>query len=123
MGKMEVPMSSDNKVALVTGSGKRRIGWHVARALAERGYRLAIHYNRAAAEADQTVSDFTGPGMEAPAFQADFSDEHAAAALIERVRQRFGEVDVLVNCASIYGRKRLEDVTPADVRINLEINT
>jgi pteridine reductase len=35
---------SHSKVALVTGSGKRRIGRHVADALAARGYALAIHY-------------------------------------------------------------------------------
>jgi hypothetical protein len=28
---------SRTKVALVTGSGKRRVGWHVAEALAARG--------------------------------------------------------------------------------------
>ncbi len=33
------------KVALVTGSGKRRLGWHVVQALAERRYGLVIHYN------------------------------------------------------------------------------
>ena len=32
------------KVALVTGSGTRRIGWHVADALAQRGYSLVLHY-------------------------------------------------------------------------------
>ena len=31
-------------VALVTGSGKRRVGWHVADALAARGYALVLHY-------------------------------------------------------------------------------
>jgi len=31
------------KVALVTGSSKRRVGWHVANALAAQGYALAIH--------------------------------------------------------------------------------
>ena len=29
-----------SRVALVTGSGKHRIGWHVAAALAARGYAL-----------------------------------------------------------------------------------
>ena len=38
-------------VALVTGSGKRRVGWHIAEALAARGYTLAVHYHSSAAEA------------------------------------------------------------------------
>src|SRR6266853_637346 len=37
-------------VALVTGSGKKRVGWYVADALAERGYALAIHYRTSAAD-------------------------------------------------------------------------
>ena len=38
-------------VALVTGSGKRRVGWHVAAALAVRGYGLVLHYRTSSAEA------------------------------------------------------------------------
>ena len=45
------------RVALVTGAGKRRIGWHVADALAKRGYALAIHYRSSAAEANEAVAD------------------------------------------------------------------
>src|SRR5262245_33932761 len=47
---------SSTKVALVTGSGKRRVGWHVAEALAGRGYALAIHYRSSAAEAQETIA-------------------------------------------------------------------
>ena len=41
-------MSTTRKVALVTGSGKRRVGNAVARALAERGYAIAVHYHHSA---------------------------------------------------------------------------
>src|SRR5438132_26478 len=47
--------NASDKVALVTGSGKRRIGWYVADALAARGYSLVIHYRRSAAEATDTL--------------------------------------------------------------------
>jgi len=40
---MPLPTSLQ-RVALVTGSGKKRVGWHVADALAGRGYHLAVHY-------------------------------------------------------------------------------
>ena len=36
--------TSVKRVALVTGSGKKRVGWHVADALAGRGYDVAVHY-------------------------------------------------------------------------------
>jgi pteridine reductase len=66
---------SQPKVALVTGSGKRRVGWYVAEALAQRGYAVAIHYRSSAAEAQQTVREFRARGFTTAAFQADLTDE------------------------------------------------
>jgi pteridine reductase len=110
------------KVALVTGSGKRRVGSYVAEALGERGYRLVIHYHRSAAEAQEQVGRLQGRGIEAMAAQADLSDERAARAMIQRTIEHFGRLDVLVNCAAIYERRPLEQVTAADVRRHFEVN-
>lgn len=110
------------KVALVTGAGKRRIGAHVTEALAERGYALAIHFHRSAAEAEQAVASYHSRGIEAEAFGADLTDETAARTLVAGVLARFGRLDVLVNCAAVWERKRLEDVTAADVRLHFETN-
>ncbi len=110
-------------VALVTGSGKRRVGWHVADALARRGCALAVHYRSSAAEAAETTAALRQHGAEAIAFQADLTDEQAVRAMVAGVLERFGRLDVLVNCAAVWQRKRLEDVTAADVRWNLEANT
>lgn len=114
---------SFRKVALVTGSGARRIGWHVAEALAEHGYALAIHYRSSATEAAETVQQLQARGIETAAFQADLTDERAAASLIQQTLARFGRLDVLVNCAAAWRSKRLEDVTAADVRHYFETNT
>jgi pteridine reductase len=111
------------QVALVTGSGKRRVGWHVADALARRGYALAIHYHTSAAEAAETAASLQGQGVEVAAFQADLTDERAVRALIDGALGRFGRLDVLVNCAAVWKGKRLEDVTAGDVRLHFETNT
>ncbi len=111
------------KVALVTGSGKRRIGWHVAQALAKRGYALGVHYRSSAAEAAETVESFRALGVEAIALQADLTDERSARGLIEQALSTFGRLDVLVNCAADWQSKKLEDVTAADVRYYFETNT
>lgn len=111
------------KVALVTGSGKRRVGWHVADALAKRGYALAIHYRSSAAEANDAVAAFKTQGVEAIALQADLTDEKAAAALVRQTLERFGRLDVLANCAAAWKSKRLEDVTAADLRHYFDTNT
>ncbi|MCI0682432.1 MAG: SDR family oxidoreductase [Gemmataceae bacterium] len=111
------------KVALVTGSGKRRVGAHVADALAGRGYALAIHYRSSAAEANEAVAHWKDRGVQAVALQADLTDEQAVRALIGRTLDHFGRLDVLVNCAAAWKSKRLEDVTAADVRHYFETNT
>ncbi len=111
------------RVALVTGSGKRRVGWHVADALARRGYALVIHYHTSAADAAESVRYFQQQGVQAVALPADLSDERAVRALVEQTLEHFGRLDVLVNCAAVWQRKRLEDITAADVRRHFETNT
>src|SRR5262245_57701207 len=111
------------KVALVTGGGKRRVGWHVAEALARRGYALVVHYRSSAAEAAETVSHFQGLGVQAVALQADLTDEQAVRGPVQRTLDQFGRFDVLANCAAAWQSKRLEDVTADDVRHYFETNT
>ena len=110
-------------VALVTGSGKRRVGYHVAEMLAQKGYAVAVHYRTSAAEAQETVTHLRTFGVGCEAFVADLTVEAEADALVEQVFARFGRVDVLVNAAAIWSPKRLEDVTAADVRANFDANT
>jgi pteridine reductase len=43
--------------------------------------------------------------------------------MVAGVLARFGRMDVLVTCAAIWQRKRLEDVAAADVRRHFEANT
>lgn len=111
------------KVALVTGSGKRRIGNAIALALARRGCHVAIHCNRSAEEARETVAQLESMGVRAAAFQADLASESDVARLFDGVRKTFGRLDVLVTAAAVWERKPLEDVTAADVRRQFEVNT
>ena len=111
-----------NRVALVTGSGKKRVGSVVADARARRGYAIAVHYRSSAAEAAETVAALRAHGVEAEGFAADLSDEKAVSGMVAGVLKRFGRIDVLVNCAAVWKSKRLEDVTAADVRLHFETN-
>src|SRR5690348_10300294 len=99
------------KVALITGSAKRRIGRHVADALADRGYAIVIHYRRSKAEAEEAVADFRAKNVPALALQADFSDDSSIACMIAQTLSKFGRLDVLVNCAADWRPKKLEEVT------------
>jgi pteridine reductase len=111
-----------SRVALITGSGKKRVGSVVAEALARRGYAIAVHYRSSAAEAEETAAGLRDLGVEVGTFQADLTDEAATRGMVQGVLGRFGRIDVLVNCAAVWQRKRLEDVTAADVRLHFETN-
>jgi len=110
------------RIALVTGSGKKRVGAAVADALARKGYGIAVHYHTSAEEAADTVTQLKKHGVEAEAFGADLTDETAVTKLVADVFARFGTIDVLVNAAAVWQRKRLEDVTAADVRLHFDTN-
>jgi pteridine reductase len=113
-------------VALVTGSGKRRIGWHVAAALVQRGYAVIVHYHTSAQEAAETVKVFqqhAAHGADSVvALQADLTDETAVQGLIQNALGRFGRLDAFVHCAGLWKSQRLEEVRAADVRRNFEVN-
>jgi pteridine reductase len=114
---------ANGKVVCVTGSGRMRLGWYVADACARRGYAVALHYRTAAKEAQESVRQYEGLGIDAAAFQADLTDERAVHDLFQRVSDRFGRLDLLVNCAAIWAPLPLEQLTAADIRQYFDVNT
>jgi pteridine reductase len=115
---------TDRKVALVTGSGKKRVGYHVAAALAARDYALVVHYHSSAAEAAETAEHFArSHGVPVRTAKADLARESEVKAMVEETLTHFGHIDVLVNCAAMWRRKRLEEVTAGDVLAHFEANT
>jgi pteridine reductase len=111
------------KVALVTGSGRQRVGWHVADALADTGYDLVVHFRTSATEAAETARHLESKGAAVLTVAADLTDEVAVKQLVARTLERFGRIDALVNCAAAWKAKRLEDVIATDVRGFFEVNT
>lgn len=120
--RLEALFATPHPVALVTGSGAPRIGNHIARTLAGRGYRLVVHAHRSVDQARQTVVELQAAGGEAMVEIADLTDESAVQALIGRAQRAWGRLDVLVNCASIWAPKPLEEVTAVDLRRNFDAN-
>ena len=113
---------TQRRVALVTGSGKKRIGWHVASALAQRSYAVLVHYHTSAAEAAETVAAFRRLGVESEALPADLANENAVRGLFEQAMRLFGRLDVFVHAAGLWQSRKLEDVSAADVRRHFEVN-
>jgi pteridine reductase len=111
-----------SKVAIVTGSGRQRVGWHVADALVRRGYALVVHYRSSAQEAESSAAHWRQLGGDVLTVQADLTNEKAVHDLVSKTLEHFGRVDVLVNCAAEWRSKKLEDITAADVERHFAIN-
>ncbi len=117
-------MSSDQtgRVALVTGAGKR-LGQAFARALAGRGFTLALHYNASRDGAEALRTEIVAAGGRAECFGADLGSAHAARALAGRVVDTFGRLDVLVNSAAVMHQVQFESTVPElyDEVLNLNL--
>ena len=105
-------MTFSDRVALITGT--KRIGAVVARELAARGMRLALAYNRSADEARQAVDAIRAAGGRAEMCPADVSQPADCRRLVDTVANSFGRLDVLVNMASVYTHRALDEMNDAD---------
>jgi NAD(P)-dependent dehydrogenase (short-subunit alcohol dehydrogenase family) len=114
-------MDLRNKVVLVTGAG-RRVGRTIARSFAARGAVNAIHYRGSQREAQQVVGEIVSQGGSARSFQADLEKVSEIEAMVSDVIATLGRIDVLVNSASVFSRKPLEEVTERDWDASLNTN-
>jgi NAD(P)-dependent dehydrogenase (short-subunit alcohol dehydrogenase family) len=113
------------RVVLVTGAA-RRLGRETALALAAAGWQVAVHYRGSADEAQATVADCAragAPGARFEAFQADLADEAAARALLPRVAAHFGQVDAVVNNASLFEHDDAASFSQGSLMRHLASNT
>ncbi len=120
-------MSLDGRVALVTG-GAGHIGRAVANALAELGANIAIA-DIAASGTDAAAALAAKFRTGSAAFPCDFEQPAAVKELPRRVVEKFGRLDILINCAAIVGTSGLdgwavpfEAQSPETWRRALEVN-
>ncbi len=88
------------RVALVTG-GSRGIGRAVCLALAREGADIALNYVSNAEAAKQTQNEIQALGVRCDICEADVSDADAVGAIVARIDQSLGPVDLLVTAAGI----------------------
>lgn len=97
MGKV----TKEERVALVTGAGKR-IGREIALLLAARGYAMALHCNGSEREASDVAAEIEARGGSAMVFKADLADENELETLTGRVTKALGPPECLVNNAALF---------------------
>jgi NAD(P)-dependent dehydrogenase (short-subunit alcohol dehydrogenase family) len=92
-------MQLENKVSIVTGAA-RGLGRAYAEALAGAGSAvLACDVN----DCDETVEAIVREGGKAVSATVDITDMASCTAMADMAQQSFGQIDVLVNNAALYG--------------------
>jgi gluconate 5-dehydrogenase len=90
------PFSLEGMVALVPGGGGA-IGSAVSKALAQAGASVAVA-NRSLDRASATAQAISDAGGEALAISANATDEADAERAVAETLERFGHLDIIVNC-------------------------
>jgi NAD(P)-dependent dehydrogenase (short-subunit alcohol dehydrogenase family) len=88
-----------DRAAIITG-GSRGIGLAIAEALGEQGYALTIAARRPE-PLENTAEELRGKGFEVEQVAANVADEEGIRSVVDRHRERYGRLDVLVNNAGL----------------------
>ncbi len=104
--------SLTGRVALVTGA-KRGIGRTIALTFAEAGADVVV-CGRTLPDLEKVTGEIGALGRRSLAVKADVSVKSDVDALVDRVVQEFGTIDVLVNNVIVYARGPLVELAEED---------
>ncbi len=113
---MELP----GRVALITGG--KRIGAVVATELARGGADIALVYRRSRGEAEETADAARALGRRALVLQGDLRQPDNCERLVDETVDALGRIDILVNMASVYIARSVDDVTVDDWNAQMEVD-
>jgi 3-oxoacyl-[acyl-carrier protein] reductase len=109
-----VPLSLENKVALITG-GSRGIGAATVRLFRQAGARVAFNYRSARAAAEALSAELGGPKA-CVAFEQDLSTPGDGRALVHRTVDHYGRLDILVANHGIWEFENVSIATMPDAQ-------
>jgi NAD(P)-dependent dehydrogenase (short-subunit alcohol dehydrogenase family) len=112
-------MSSDKKVAVITGSA-RGIGAATLRVFAEHGY--AVIGLDVLPVGEKVAQEISQKGGECTFMLCDVSDEARVAECIAAIGERYGRIDVLVNDAGVVLVKPFDQITWEEFQRTTNIN-
>lgn len=96
------------EVVLITG-GAKRLGRALALALAASGYRIVIHCNESVEQAKRLVEELAVQGFDSAYIQGDLSKTDTLEPLFSQAVQVFGQVDHLINNASLFPSRTMDE--------------
>lgn len=103
-------MSMKDKTVVVTGAS-RGIGAAIARKFAAGGANVALIYQHQREAADAVVNIIRANGVRAASWQADVVEEQKLAQVMREVREEFGPINALVNCAGVFGAEAVGEIS------------
>jgi pteridine reductase len=110
------------QVALVTGSA-HRVGKAIALELAKNGVHIMVHYGSSSEETvKETLREIKSEGVDAFAVQADISTPDGVETVFAAIAEQFGRLNILVNSASNFQRRKLMEISYADWQETMAIN-
>ncbi|HLX29447.1 MAG TPA: SDR family NAD(P)-dependent oxidoreductase [Casimicrobiaceae bacterium] len=109
------------KVALVTG-GSRGIGRAIVELFASEGANVTFLYRGNTAAAEAVLGNAKRDGTNVAAEQVDITDAAACVAAAERLADRGGRIDVLVNNAGVIRDNPLTGLSDEDIATVLDTN-
>jgi NAD(P)-dependent dehydrogenase (short-subunit alcohol dehydrogenase family) len=109
----------NGKVVLITG-GSRGLGLAIAREFVSLGCRVAI-CARDEAELDRAAQDLRHRGGSVLTVVCDVVDRDQVSQMVQRVRDEFGQIDVLVNNAGVISVGPIETQTVDDFREAMDV--
>lgn len=102
------------KTAFITGAAQR-VGKAIAEHLASQGWNIAIHYNRSSSEAENLAKILSEryPNQNFASFGANLMNDSQTENLIRQVISRMGNLDLLINNASVFDPGSIRDTSPS----------
>ncbi len=110
------------QTVLITGAAQR-LGRAMALGVAERGHRVAVHYNTSANPAEKLAHEIRAAGGTAATVQANLAEPEAVRGLVSAAAAELGAVTVLVNSASAFENDDAHTLTTDRWRQHLTVNT
>ncbi len=106
----------------MTGAA-HRVGRAIALELAGAGVHIVLHYFHSPPDVvAETAAALQARGVQAYPVQADLSAANGVDALFAAAQAHFGRLDILVNSASNFQRRKLHEVTLDDWNETIAIN-
>ena len=113
--------NSNKKVAVITGA-TGGIGFQVSKRLGQDGYIVILNGINDEAGAKR-VKDLTSEGITADYYGFDVTKEDEVTSNINKIGEKYGKIDVLINNAGgLGGRSRFEDMTTDFYRFVMALN-